>query len=56
MLFLALPAVESAAVTYPKPVGYVNDFAGVMDRAAAAQLESFLREFKKRTVRRDRRE
>lgn len=42
ILGLFLLASGSAAVEYPKPEGYVNDFAGVMDPQVRSDLEQTL--------------
>ncbi len=39
---------NSEAVQYPKPVGQVNDFAGLMSAEASQKLESILREFREK--------
>lgn len=46
---LILRPPESGAQQYPKPSGYVNDFAGVMSARVVGELESFLNGFTKKT-------
>jgi uncharacterized protein len=43
---LAVPCFAA----FPKPNGHVNDFAGVLDRAARAELETALREVEEKTT------
>jgi uncharacterized protein len=43
LFLLLIPAVALAA--FPKPTGYVNDFAGVLNSATKAKLESTLTAF-----------
>jgi len=47
-LVLFLNIGSSEAAQYPKPVGYVNDFAGLLSAGTSQQLESMLREFKEK--------
>jgi len=52
LFLLVLPLIsvnESEAAQFPKPVGHVNDFAGVMDRGNVQELESILRGLKSKT-------
>ncbi|MFC1649967.1 TPM domain-containing protein [Candidatus Latescibacterota bacterium] len=49
MLALIFAAAGNIYAQYPKPVGHVNDFAGVMQAGTKQQLESILREFKTKT-------
>ena len=49
VLLSLLLCVESEAARFPKPVGHVNDFAGVMDSGTASQLENALRDVKAKT-------
>ena len=44
--FLCIRNIEAAQ--YPKPVGHVNDFAGLMSAGTSQKLESILREFKEK--------
>ncbi|MBX5480157.1 MAG: TPM domain-containing protein, partial [Pyrinomonas methylaliphatogenes] len=44
---IAIRAQRSGS-TFPAPVGYVNDFAGVIDSQTAARLETLLRNLKER--------
>lgn len=44
---LALPAIAFAA--FPKPTGFVNDFAGVMSAGTKSRLEGTLRSFEGQT-------
>src|SRR5262249_33482011 len=48
-LALALLAVSLSAADYPRPSGYVNDFAGQLDPAARSALENKLRDFEHTT-------
>ena len=41
-LVLAILVSAAAAQTFPKPVGRVNDFAGVLDPAAEQELDTLL--------------
>jgi uncharacterized protein len=45
-LLLALPL---AAAEFPKPVGYVNDFAGVIDDASKQQMDGIIRAVERAT-------
>lgn len=47
LVVLLMPAMCAAA--FPKPVGFVNDFAKVMQPAAAQKLEGILRALEKKT-------
>jgi uncharacterized protein len=47
-LFLLLVA-QVAAAQFPPPRGFVNDFAGVIDSAAAGRMEVLLQEVRERT-------
>jgi uncharacterized protein len=47
-LLLAL-AASALAQTFPKPNGYINDFAGVLSPAMKAQLEALATEVKEKT-------
>jgi len=49
MIILTFVAVVISYAQYPKPVGYVNDFAGIMNSSNRQQLESILSEFKDKT-------
>ena len=40
---------KSSYAQYPKPVGFVNDFAGVMQNSNREQLENMLRQFRDKT-------
>ena len=40
---------KSSYAQYPKPVGFVNDFAGVMQNSNREQLENILRQFRDNT-------
>ena len=46
LLFFVLPI---SAQKLPKPVGYVNDFAGVMDSASKSQMETIIRTLNEKT-------
>jgi uncharacterized protein len=48
-LLLALPALAQQPQDYPKPTGYVNDFAGVVDAASARSIEALCRELDEKT-------
>src|SRR6476660_7607280 len=43
-------AVVAAEAAFPKPHGYVNDFAGVIDAPTAAELERLIRETRAQTT------
>jgi uncharacterized protein len=47
-LLLVLPAAVRAE--FPKPTGYVNDFAALLDAGARAELEALLRETEQATT------
>ena len=47
LFLILLPAAALAA--FPKPTGYVNDFAGVLNKATKAKLESTLTAFDKQS-------
>lgn len=47
LFLLLLPCAAFAA--FPKPAGFVNDFAGVIDEGARPRLESLLSSFEKKT-------
>lgn len=49
LLFLLLISAAAQAQEFPKPVGHVNDFAGVMSREHVQTLEGILREFAEKT-------
>lgn len=42
LVMAALAARTASAENFPKPVGYVNDFAGVMDDQSRAKIEELL--------------
>ena len=46
-VFLSLSTL--AAQQLPKPVGYVNDFAGVIDQNSKARMDSLIRILKEKT-------
>jgi uncharacterized protein len=46
---LAVAAVSSLGAASPRPQGYINDFAGVIDAATAAELERVVRETETQT-------
>jgi len=45
----ALLVAKSAFAALPSPIGYVNDFAGVLDKETSARLEQLLSSFEKKT-------
>ena len=47
-LVLFLNIRSSEAAQYPKPIGHVNDFAGLLSAGTSQQLESILREFREK--------
>ena len=49
LLGLVLFAHEASARTWPKPTGYVNDLAGVMDAASRDSIEALARELDQKT-------
>jgi len=49
LLFLVVPSLASA-LTFPKPVGFVNDFANIIDPQTRVRLDSMLTQFKKATA------
>ena len=49
VLALATPGVEAAPAPLPTPLGYVSDFAGVIDGATKARLTNLIRELKQKT-------
>jgi uncharacterized protein len=49
LILLALPALAQQPQDYPKPTGFVNDFAGVVDAASAQSLEALCREVNDKT-------
>jgi uncharacterized protein len=46
---LLLAAATALAQTFPKPTGYINDFAGVLSPEMKAQLEALATEVKQKT-------
>jgi uncharacterized protein len=49
ILLIVLLAPSICAATFPKPAGFVNDFANVIQPAAAQRLEALLRALEKKT-------
>lgn len=49
LMFLFLCAGMSLAVDYPHYVGYVNDFAGVLDDATSAKLSALCKDLEAKT-------
>jgi uncharacterized protein len=49
LCLIALIAIPVSAQSYPKPVGYVNDFAGVLTEDTRSQLETRLAQLEKDT-------
>lgn len=43
-LLLATAAMSPLGAAFPRPQGYVNDFAGVLDASTAAELDRLIRE------------
>ncbi len=50
LLALALPARAASVPDFPKPRGYVNDFAGVLDSGAQTELDAMLHETERQTT------
>ncbi len=48
LLLLALPSFAAAA-NFPKPTGFVNDFAGVINQSEKTQLTNIITQFEKET-------
>ncbi len=46
LLFIIIPL---SAVAFPKPTGFVNDFAGVIDAGTKAKLEALLASFERQS-------
>ena len=46
---LTSPKYVFAAVNYPKPTGYVNDFAGILSPDTERRIEAELRQYKQKT-------
>lgn len=49
IIILALAWPVAALAAFPKPVGFVNDFAGVIDNSAKPHLEALLSSFEQKT-------
>ena len=49
LLFLRFSAIGQSAVNYPKPVGFVNDFAGILSNEVKNTLENKLKDYKEKT-------
>jgi len=50
LFFLLLVPLVSHAETYPQPIGFVNDFAGVLNETQRVQLGTFLAELERNTT------
>jgi len=48
-LLLLIPILLQAEVTYPKPIQWVNDFAGVLSQSTVRQLNDIALELKQKT-------
>jgi len=49
LCLLIIPLLLLAKVTYPKPVGFVNDFAGVLSSETKLELDNLLTELREKT-------
>ena len=47
--FVIVAAIAFAVPNYPKPVGYVNDFANIMSAETKQQTETRLRDYREKT-------
>jgi len=52
--FLLLPLISllSFSIQYPSPVGFVNDFAGVIDEESKRKMEDVIKFVEEKTERR----
>jgi uncharacterized protein len=48
-IFFVLLAANTVFAAFPAPIGYVNDFAGVLDRDSGARLNQILSSFEQKT-------
>lgn len=48
-IFFALLTANTVFAAFPAPIGYVNDFAGVLDRDDGARLNQILSSFEQKT-------
>ena len=49
ILLMVARGAAGVQAAFPKPAGYVNDFANILDAGARAELEGMLREAEART-------
>lgn len=48
-IFSVLPAHAELKQSFPAPIGYVNDFAGMLDPASTSEMERLISDFEKKT-------